>query len=141
MKNELVDLLHQSSTVADCRISELEVELQKYNKEKDLVKNKLVEALKEPGMKNWHYYEIIMPLLTSLDVIVLFIYMYTGRKEIIAEFKSLVSSFPEKMRSIEKQLDTHKVTASNIHCLRADVQSLTNIFDRKVRSDNLNPYF
>lgn len=65
MKNELVDLLHQSSTVADCRISELEVELQNYNKEKDLVQNKLVEALKEPGMKNWPYYEIIMPLLTS----------------------------------------------------------------------------
>lgn len=49
MKNELVDL-HQSSVVADSRISDLEIEIQRYKKEKDQIEAKLEEACKEPGM-------------------------------------------------------------------------------------------
>ncbi|KAK4488538.1 hypothetical protein RD792_004302, partial [Penstemon davidsonii] len=103
MKNELVDVLHRSSTVADSRIRDLETEIQRYIKEKDLIENKLEEASKEPG-----------------------------RKEIIAEFKALVSSFPEKMGSMQNQLAKHKEAAANVHGLRANVQSLTNILERKV---------
>ena len=56
----------------------------------------------------------------------------SGRKEIIAEFKALVSSFPEDMGSMQSQLSTYKETASDIHSLRANVQSLSTVLDRKV---------
>ncbi|KAL7121003.1 hypothetical protein ACP275_02G156900 [Erythranthe tilingii] len=102
MKNELVDVLHRSSAVADSRISELEIEIQRYTKEKDLIEAKLEEASKEPG-----------------------------RKEIIAEFRALVSSFPERMGSMQTQLAKHKESAADIHSLRADVKSLINILDSK----------
>ncbi|XP_042038402.1 E3 ubiquitin-protein ligase BRE1-like 1 isoform X4 [Salvia splendens] len=102
MKNELVDVLQQSSAVANSRISDLEAEIDRYYKEKDLIEVKLDEASKEPG-----------------------------RKEIIAEFKVLVSSFPEKMGRMQNQLAKHKETAADIHSLRADVESLTNILNCK----------
>ncbi|KAL3814984.1 hypothetical protein ACJIZ3_016252 [Penstemon smallii] len=104
MKNELIDVLHRSSAVAGSRISELKREIQRYTKERDLIGIKLEEASKEPG-----------------------------RKEIIAEFKALVSSFPEKMGSMQNQLAKYKETAANIYCMRANVHSLTNILDRKVK--------
>lgn len=50
LKNELVDVLQRSSAVADSRISDLEVEIERYNKKKDLIEVKLQEASKEPGM-------------------------------------------------------------------------------------------
>ncbi|GFP80931.1 E3 ubiquitin-protein ligase bre1-like 1 [Phtheirospermum japonicum] len=101
MKNEFVDVLHRSSAVANSRISDLEVEIQRYIKEKDIIQGKVEEASKEP--------------------------------EIIAEFKALVSSFPEKMGSMQNQLAKHKETAADIHCLRAHVESLTSILDRKAK--------
>lgn len=104
MKNELVDVLHRSSAVADSSISDLEIEIQRYKKENDQIEAKLEEACKEPG-----------------------------RKEIIAEFKALVSSFPERMGSMQNQLVKHKETAAEIHSLRADVESLSNILDRKAK--------
>ncbi|KAI3444762.1 hypothetical protein Pfo_001427 [Paulownia fortunei] len=104
VKNELVDVLHRSSAVADSRISDLEIEIQRYIKEKDLIDAKLEEASKEPG-----------------------------RKEIIAEFKALVSSFPEKMGSMQNQLAKHKETAADVYSLRAHVESLTKILDRKAK--------
>lgn len=55
MKNELVDVLQRSSAVADSRISDLEVEIEKYCKEKDLIEVKLEEASKEPGMNSRLY--------------------------------------------------------------------------------------
>ncbi|KAL8495504.1 hypothetical protein ACS0TY_019591 [Phlomoides rotata] len=104
MKNELADVLHRSSAAVDSRISDLEIEIQRYKKEKDQIEAKLEAACKEPG-----------------------------RKEIIAEFKALVSSFPEKMGSMQNQLAKHKETAAEIHSLRADVGSLSNILDRKAK--------
>lgn len=56
----------------------------------------------------------------------------SGRKEIIADFKALLSSFPEEMGIMQRQLSDFKETASDIHSLRADVQSLSAILDRKV---------
>lgn len=55
MKNELVDVLQQSSAVANSRISDLEAEIERYNKEKDLIEVKLDEASKEPGMESIFY--------------------------------------------------------------------------------------
>lgn len=55
-----------------------------------------------------------------------------GRKEIIAEFKGLVSSFPNKMGTMQSQLRRYKETASGVHSLRADVQFLSSVLDRKV---------
>lgn len=67
--------------------------------------------------------------------------LITGRKEIIAEFKVLVSSFPEKMGRMQNQLAKHKETAADIHSLRADVESLTNILNCKVKFNNLSILF
>lgn len=55
-----------------------------------------------------------------------------GRKEIIAEFKVLVSSFPDEMSSMQSHLSKCKETAVDIHTLRAGVQSLSNVLNRKV---------
>lgn len=57
----------------------------------------------------------------------------SGRKEIIAEFKSLLSSFPEEMGSMQSQLSKYKESASDIHSLRADVHSISSILDQKVK--------
>ncbi|KAL3616482.1 ubiquitin-like modifier hub1 [Castilleja foliolosa] len=104
MKNEFVEVFHRSSALANSRISDLEVEIQRNIKQKDIIEVKLEEATKEPG-----------------------------RKEIIAEFKALVSSFPEKMGSMQNQLAKHKEIAVDIHCLRAHVESLTSILDHKAK--------
>ncbi|KAL6494118.1 ubiquitin-like modifier hub1 [Orobanche gracilis] len=104
LKNEFVDVLNRSSAVSNSRISDLEVEIQRYIKEKDLIEAKLEEASEEPC-----------------------------RNEIIAEFKALVSSFPEKMGNMQNQLAKDKGTAADIHCLRAHVESLATILDRKAK--------
>lgn len=49
LKSELVDVLQRSSAVADSRRSDLEVEIERYTKEKDLIEVKLDEASREPG--------------------------------------------------------------------------------------------
>lgn len=64
--------------------------------------------------------------------------LITGRKEIIAEFKALVSSFPEKLGSMQNQLAKHKETAADVHSLQADVESLTNILNHKVKFNALD---
>ncbi|XP_073313890.1 E3 ubiquitin-protein ligase BRE1-like 1 [Primulina huaijiensis] len=104
MKSELIDVLHQSSAMADSRINDMETEIQRCIKGKTEMETKLEDALKEPG-----------------------------RKEVIASFKELVSSFPEKMGNMQNQLIKHKEAASDVHRLRANVQSLTIMLDRKVK--------
>lgn len=56
----------------------------------------------------------------------------SGRKEIISNFKEFVSSFPEDMSSMQSKLRKYKETAANVHALRAEVQSLSNVLARKV---------
>ncbi|KAL6495363.1 ubiquitin-like modifier hub1 [Orobanche gracilis] len=144
LKNEFVDVLNRSSAVANSRISDLEVEIQGYMKEKDLIEAKLEEASEEPGER---YVE--KPRIGSYDqrqamwlrgVPWCAFYLRlsaclrrAGRNEIIAEFKALVSSFPEKMGNMQNQLAKHKGTAADIHCLRAHVESLATILDRKAK--------
>ncbi|KAF7137671.1 hypothetical protein RHSIM_Rhsim07G0033400 [Rhododendron simsii] len=104
MKNDLLDVFHRSSVLTDSRITELRAEIQKQISVKNMIETRLEEASREPG-----------------------------RKEIIAEFKALVSSFPEDMGSMQSQLSTYKEAASDIHSLRADVQSLKTVLHRKAK--------
>ncbi|KAK9050112.1 hypothetical protein SSX86_030918 [Deinandra increscens subsp. villosa] len=104
MKNEIGDVARQSSAVFDSRIKDLQMEIQKQIDRRKLIESKLEEASREPG-----------------------------RKEIIAKFKTFVSSFPQDMGSMQTQLREHKEASSNVQLLRADVQSLTTILDRKTK--------
>ncbi|KAJ4727229.1 E3 ubiquitin protein ligase [Melia azedarach] len=104
MKIDLVDAFRRSSAVADSKIADLGIEIQKQIEEKKRIEMRLEEASREPG-----------------------------RKEIIAEFKALVSSFPEEMSTMQSQLSKYKEAAVDIHSLRADVESLTNVLGSKVK--------
>ncbi|XVF73484.1 hypothetical protein PTKIN_Ptkin12aG0204800 [Pterospermum kingtungense] len=110
IKNDIADVFRRSVAVADSRASHLGAEIQRQIDERKRFEAKLEEASREPG-----------------------------RKEIIAEFKSLLSSFPKEMSSMQSQLGKCKETAGDIHSLRADVQSLSSILDRKVKEcENLS---
>lgn len=102
MKNDFVDVFRRSSVVTDSRLSELRIEIQNQINERNLIEIKLEEASREPG-----------------------------RKEIIAEFKALLSSFPDNMGTMQNQLRKYKDAASDVHSLRADVQSLSSVLERK----------
>ncbi|KAK9911102.1 hypothetical protein M0R45_035025 [Rubus argutus] len=104
VKNDVVDVLRRSAAVIDCRITDLGIEIQKQIDERKRIEVKLEEASREPG-----------------------------RKEILEEFKALVSSFPERMGAMQGQLRKYKEGASDFHSLQADVQSLSSILDRKVK--------
>ncbi|XP_039046544.1 E3 ubiquitin-protein ligase BRE1-like 1 [Hibiscus syriacus] len=110
IKNDIADVFQRSLAVADSRASHLEGEIQRKFDEIKGIKVKLEKASVQPG-----------------------------RKEIIADFKSLLSSFPEAMSSMQSQLGKYKEAAVNIQSLRADVQSLSSIHDRKKKeSENLS---
>ncbi|KAJ6391015.1 hypothetical protein OIU77_025091 [Salix suchowensis] len=110
MKNDLVEVCRRSTAVVESRIADLGKEIQKQINERNMIETKLEEASREPG-----------------------------RKEIIAEFKALVSSFPEEMGSMQRQLSNFKDASSGIHSLRADQQSLSTVLDRKAKEcENLS---
>ncbi|XP_065624342.1 E3 ubiquitin-protein ligase BRE1-like 1 isoform X1 [Quercus suber] len=104
IKNDMVDVFRRSSTIDDSRATDLRVEIQKQIEERNRLESKLEEASREPG-----------------------------RKEIIAEFRNLVSSFPEEMSTMQSELSKYKEAASDVHSLRADVQSVSGILERKVK--------
>ncbi|MED6120827.1 ubiquitin-like modifier hub1, partial [Stylosanthes scabra] len=104
IKNDLADIFQRSVAVADSRMADLRSEIQKKIDERNVIENKLHEEAREPG-----------------------------RNQVIGEFKSLLSSFPEEMESMQSQLSKYKESASDIHSLRADVQSISNILDRKIK--------
>lgn len=104
LKNDVADVCNRSSAVTDYRLTELERQVQKQVDGRNLIETKLEEASREPG-----------------------------RKDIIAEFKALVSSFPDDMGRMQSQLSKYKEAASDVHSLRADVQSLSNVLDRKAK--------
>ncbi|ESQ39129.1 hypothetical protein EUTSA_v10001306mg [Eutrema salsugineum] len=104
IKNELVDVSRRTSSVADSRIASLDVEIQKQLDEKLRIKTRLGNISRE-----------------------------RGRKEIFADMKALISSFPEEMSSMRSQLDNYKESAGGIHSLRADVQSLSGVLCRKTK--------
>lgn len=104
MKNDVGDVLHQSCAGSDSRISDLQMEIQRQIDRRKLIESKIEAASREPG-----------------------------RKEIISKFRAFVSSFPEDMGSMQTELRKHKEASSDVHSLRADVQSLTTILDRKMK--------
>ncbi|CAO2834803.1 unnamed protein product [Amaranthus hypochondriacus] len=101
---DIGDVFRRSLTTTCSRINELETEIQKQNDEKKHMESKLEEASREPG-----------------------------RKEIILKFKEFVSSFPEDMSSMQSKLRKYKETAVNVHSLRAEVQSLSNLLAKKAK--------
>ncbi|KAE8660865.1 E3 ubiquitin-protein ligase BRE1-like 1 [Hibiscus syriacus] len=110
IKNDIADVLQRSLAVSNSRASYLGAEIERQIDERKRIEAKLEEASREPG-----------------------------RKEIIADFQSLLSSFPEAMSSMQSQLGKYKEAAADIHSLRADVQSLSNILDRKAKEcENLS---
>ncbi|XP_020585211.1 E3 ubiquitin-protein ligase BRE1-like 1 [Phalaenopsis equestris] len=104
MKSDLADVTGKISELSELRIAELEQESQNNIKAQNLLEAKLEEALREPGRKN-----------------------------IIAEFKELVSSFSKEMGTMQNELSNSKVSTSEIHRLRAQKQSLSGILGREVR--------
>lgn len=102
MKVDLAEIYHRASVVANSQITELEKERQRRIDERKSFESRLQEASREPG-----------------------------RKEIISEFKALLSSLPKNMDLIQSQLSKYKEAASEVHSLRAEVKSLSNILDRK----------
>ncbi|PON33407.1 Cdk-activating kinase assembly factor [Parasponia andersonii] len=104
VKSDVIDVLRRSAAIIDSKMTDLRIEIQRQNDERKMIETKVEEASREPG-----------------------------RKEIIAEFKALVSSFPEEMGNMQGQLRKYKETASDVNSLRADVQSLSSILDRKVK--------
>ncbi|KAK1307384.1 E3 ubiquitin-protein ligase BRE1-like 1 [Acorus calamus] len=102
LKVDLADIPRRASLVAESRIDEMEKELQKRVDEKTQLDKRLEDALRE-----------------------------SGRREIIAEFKEMVLSFPKDMECIQSQLNHFKGSPSEIHSMRAEVQYLSNILERK----------
>ncbi|XP_040961713.1 E3 ubiquitin-protein ligase BRE1-like 1 isoform X3 [Gossypium hirsutum] len=110
IKNDIADVFQRSLAISDSRASHMGAEIQRQIDERKRVEAKLEEASREPG-----------------------------RKEIIAEFKSLLSSFPEEMSLMQSQLGKYKEAVVDIHSLRADVQSLYTTLDRKAKEcENLS---
>ncbi|PPD69843.1 hypothetical protein GOBAR_DD33273 [Gossypium barbadense] len=110
IKNDIADVFQRSLAISDSRASHMGAEIQRQIDERKRIEAKLEEASREPG-----------------------------RKEIIAEFKSLLSSFPEDMSLMQSQLGKYKEAAVDIHSLRADVQSLSTTLDRKAKEcENLS---
>ncbi|KAL2892515.1 E3 ubiquitin-protein ligase BRE1-like 1 [Bienertia sinuspersici] len=104
VRTDAGDVFRRSLTTAGSRIEELETEIERQNDERKRIEAKLEEASREPG-----------------------------RKEIISNFKEFVSSFPEDMSSMQSKLRKYKETAADVHSLRAEVQSLSNVLARKAK--------
>ncbi|KAL4351665.1 hypothetical protein GQ457_06G033050 [Hibiscus cannabinus] len=110
IKNDMADVFQRSLSVSDARASNMRAEIRRIIDEIKRIEANLEEASREPG-----------------------------RKEIIAEFKSLLSSFPKEMSSMQNQLGKYKEAAVDIYSLRADVQSLSTTLDRKAKEcENLS---
>ncbi|KAF7038657.1 hypothetical protein CFC21_048811 [Triticum aestivum] len=59
-----------------------------------------------------------------------------GRNQIISEFKALVSSLPGEMGAMQTELSKCKDDASELHSLRAEVHSVSDILARKEHTIN-----
>ncbi|PKA46449.1 E3 ubiquitin-protein ligase BRE1-like 1 [Apostasia shenzhenica] len=103
MEDDIADVSRRIFHFSESRIAIFEQELQKLVHERMELEDKLEEALKEPG-----------------------------RKEIISEFKGLVSSFPKEMGIMQNELSRFKESSSELNCLRAQALSLSELYQRKV---------
>ncbi|XP_074272824.1 E3 ubiquitin-protein ligase BRE1-like 1 [Silene latifolia] len=104
VRNDLGDAFRRTLTTAGSRIHELEADIRRLKDQRKRIEAMLQEASREPG-----------------------------RKEIISNFREFVSSFPEDMSSMQSNLRKYKDTASDVHSLRAELQSFLNIHGRKAK--------
>ncbi|KAL9228837.1 hypothetical protein vseg_004374 [Gypsophila vaccaria] len=104
LRNDFGDMFERAFTTAGSRIDELKVDIQSHKDQRKRIEATLKEACKEPG-----------------------------RKELISNFREFVSSFPDNMSSMQSKLRKYKGAASDVHSLRAKVQSLSNILARKTK--------
>eukprot|EP01018_Ginkgo_biloba_P005014 Gb_28646 [translate_table: standard] len=102
LKVESSDAARRAAAIADARIADLESKLQECIAERNEFEIRLEEALQE-----------------------------SGRKDIITEFKVMVSTLHKEMGMMQAQLNRCKETACEVHSLRAEVHSLTAILSRK----------
>lgn len=51
LKNEIVDVYHRSSAVAESKMTDLKLEIGKQIEERKMIETKLEEASKEPGKR------------------------------------------------------------------------------------------
>ncbi|KAJ8499666.1 hypothetical protein OPV22_010218 [Ensete ventricosum] len=102
LKVELADIAQRVSLFSESRIAELEQILQKLANERVLLETKFEEATREPS-----------------------------RKEIIQEFKAVVSSLPKDMGIMQSEIDKNKGAAVELNSLRAEVQYLSSMLHRK----------
>ncbi|KAJ6849638.1 E3 ubiquitin-protein ligase BRE1-like 1 [Iris pallida] len=103
LKADLADVSQRVAAFSESQIAELEQDLQKLLEERVMLETKLEEATGE-----------------------------SGRKQIIAEFKALLSTLPKEMGAMQTELSKYKEVASEIHSLRAEVQSFSSVVDKKV---------
>ncbi|URD94822.1 E3 ubiquitin-protein ligase BRE1-like [Musa troglodytarum] len=108
LKVELADVARRVAAFSESKIVELEQILQKIVDERVLLEIKLEEAARE-----------------------------RSRKQIIKEFKALVSSLPKDLRIMQSEINKNKEAAIELHSLRAEVQSLSSVLHRKAREDEI----
>ncbi|VAH81914.1 unnamed protein product [Triticum turgidum subsp. durum] len=102
VKVDLSGIPHRVSLNCESSIAVLEQNRQKVVDEKNMLALKLEESSREPG-----------------------------RNQIISEFKALVSSLPGEMGAMQTELSKYKDDASELHSLRAEVHSVSDILARK----------
>ncbi|XP_078163877.1 histone mono-ubiquitination 1 isoform X2 [Carex rostrata] len=102
LKADIGEISQRKNSYYESRFSELEQDLQKLAEERAVMERKLEEALREPG-----------------------------RKQIIVEFKALVSSLPNEMAMMQSELNKYKEASSDLHLLRAEVRSLCSMLKQK----------
>ncbi|CAM0948657.1 unnamed protein product [Alopecurus aequalis] len=107
VKVDLAGIPHRVSVNYESSIAVLEQNLRKIVDEKNMLALKLEETLREPG-----------------------------RNQIISEFKALVSSLPREMGAMQSELSKYKDDASELHSLRAELHSLSDILTRKEHAIN-----
>jgi len=102
LKVESAEIARRVAANADARITDLETKLQECMAERNNLEIRLEEVVQE-----------------------------SGRKDIVTEFKVMVSTLHKEMGMMQTQLSRFKEIACEVHSLRAEVHSLTDILTRK----------
>ncbi|EMS62687.1 hypothetical protein TRIUR3_27972 [Triticum urartu] len=107
VKVDLSGIPHRVSLNCESTLAVLDQNLRKVVDEKNMLALKLEESSREPG-----------------------------RNQTISEFKALVSSLPEEMGAMQTELSKYKDDASELHSLRAEVRSISDILARNEHAIN-----
>ncbi|KAF7085154.1 hypothetical protein CFC21_088632 [Triticum aestivum] len=107
VKVDLSGIPHRVSLNCESTLAVLDQNLRKVVDEKNMLALKLEESSREPG-----------------------------RNQVISEFKALVSSLPGEMGAMQTELSKYKDDASELHSLRAEVRSISDILARNEHAIN-----